>query len=774
MSSVVLPALSILHAAPVGYCWLLGRILLSATWAKFVRSAVATLAAATLVASCGGGDSSGSSAGQGVPSGSDSLTNASEGTVTVSGHSATFDQGVLVAPTTIKASVASDPDLNADFSGDAWLLGPDTIVAADELTILLSANNLKPDSTVKVTLSVPGSLVPPPDGSMKLQMMYLQQYQSDDEEHEEALTTWAPAEGAYDVANKTVLAKLPPQAFQLSEADHSVAATVKLALVNNFNWGLESSEKTAKATCTTTIPTEAQDAAQKLSNPLGSEQLKIVGPYSEPDGHKGAHHSGIDFTIREGVVVRATRAGYIERIALGSCKAGKPCPADNAGDVRIFYVVVRHRDGSGSRYLHLKTFSAQTKNGLIILPGKNLQQTQTLWVERNPMCPNYPVSAGDAIGLSGKTGTSGPHLHFEYGSGQNGGLLGRTMNPILSLSEVGIEPKEVQLSASHISEVPKIRLKDYTSGKDILVRRKKPGVFLPVAARGDNFEIALPANADGKTSRSNWPVVKVDWTFGDDSNVGRLVAGGSKQFTNYTSPVSGLNTDNGQFMVALAGVPSTSGSTSARMLIESVEDASSAGTSVPTITRTDANQLLTVPVVVTGLPPPSPTPGAASGSGSGSFSASVVDRKTCKTVTQTGGENGGTYDVNTCVFTSYAVVSCAGCGDDPATKHRNFTVREAAVKGTSTAEGCTDTGTQTTETPWLPFDVTSSNSVLNFDSESGSYTIQGGTASHYRMSGDLPKVHCVAVYGTISYKLLATDNRTGQSQEFEVTINQSM
>jgi murein DD-endopeptidase MepM/ murein hydrolase activator NlpD len=97
------------------------------------------------------------------------------------------------------------------------------------------------------------------------------------------------------------------------------------------------------------------------------------GARIDPINHTQSVHPGLDFAAREGTPVVAAAAGTVER-------------AGSAGTYGNL-VVLRHPDGSETRYAHLSAISVHKGD---------------------------QVAAGAPLGAVGTTGRStGPHLHFE-------------------------------------------------------------------------------------------------------------------------------------------------------------------------------------------------------------------------------------------------------------------------------------------------------------------------------------------------------------------------
>ncbi|CAM5643443.1 peptidase [Streptomyces spiroverticillatus] len=118
-------------------------------------------------------------------------------------------------------------------------------------------------------------------------------------------------------------------------------------------------------------------------------------------GNMWSHnHSGQDFAVPVGTVVKAASAGTV--VKAGPNGGGDGPAYGNA-------IVVKHTNGTYSQYAHLSRI--QVKIG-------------------------QPLAAGQQIALSGNTGnSSGPHLHFEIRTTPN---YGSAVNPVAFLRSVGV------------------------------------------------------------------------------------------------------------------------------------------------------------------------------------------------------------------------------------------------------------------------------------------------------------------------------------------------
>jgi murein DD-endopeptidase MepM/ murein hydrolase activator NlpD len=114
---------------------------------------------------------------------------------------------------------------------------------------------------------------------------------------------------------------------------------------------------------------------------VGASHLVIntTGHYRAENGGVGLY--AIDFAMPIGTGVDAVRAG---RVIATQAQFADTDPVDP----HYNFVFVRQDDGTMARYIHL------AQNGVLVAVGIDVQQ-------------------GDPIGLSGSSGTSQPHLHFD-------------------------------------------------------------------------------------------------------------------------------------------------------------------------------------------------------------------------------------------------------------------------------------------------------------------------------------------------------------------------
>jgi murein DD-endopeptidase MepM/ murein hydrolase activator NlpD len=124
-----------------------------------------------------------------------------------------------------------------------------------------------------------------------------------------------------------------------------------------------------------------------LPYPIGESYVCLQGYVGGVNHHSEILRYAVDFSMPIGSLVTAARDGVVVFIEEGFEDGVYGIGTDNL-------VVLRHDDGTHSRYVHL------TKNGALV----ELDQT---------------VLQGEPVGLSGDSGQSrAPHLHFDVTRGE--------------------------------------------------------------------------------------------------------------------------------------------------------------------------------------------------------------------------------------------------------------------------------------------------------------------------------------------------------------------
>ncbi|QGV82700.1 M23 family metallopeptidase [Streptomyces ficellus] len=125
------------------------------------------------------------------------------------------------------------------------------------------------------------------------------------------------------------------------------------------------------------------------------EEYVLSAGFHRAGAHWARRHTGQDFAVPVGTLVRAVGAGRVQSVACGGAFG--------------IEVVVRHAGGWYSQYAHLAA---------------------------PRVSPGQPVAAGQPIGWSGNTGNStGPHLHFEIRLTPH---MGAAVDPVRWLREHGV------------------------------------------------------------------------------------------------------------------------------------------------------------------------------------------------------------------------------------------------------------------------------------------------------------------------------------------------
>lgn len=158
----------------------------------------------------------------------------------------------------------------------------------------------------------------------------------------------------------------------------------------------------AQATATVHAETDASCKAKTLGPPLSGD-LEVSGdpprgfdpvPSEHPVNGRRSAHWGTDLRAAQGSPVLAAESGTIERVKFRGPPASWPTYPDGGAGGQ--YIVIRHADGSKTKYMHLSGVAAGIEDGEVVTKGQ-------------------PIGlSGGTRGTPGAGGSTGPHLHFEY------------------------------------------------------------------------------------------------------------------------------------------------------------------------------------------------------------------------------------------------------------------------------------------------------------------------------------------------------------------------
>ena len=175
-----------------------------------------------------------------------------------------------------------------------------------------------------------------------------------------------------------------------------IIAGKRYALTNSYSWVLGNKNVTHDDSYIYRLPYE-----------IGTTHMVTQG-YNGGFSHRGDSQYAIDFGMKEGTKIYASREGIVVDTKSDGWKNGPTRTFANEAN----HITIKHNDGTYGKYVHLR------RDGVGVQIGQR-------------------VVRGDFIGYSGNTGwTNGPHLHFVVFKGKDS--KSRTSIPIKYSSYSGL------------------------------------------------------------------------------------------------------------------------------------------------------------------------------------------------------------------------------------------------------------------------------------------------------------------------------------------------
>ena len=170
-------------------------------------------------------------------------------------------------------------------------------------------------------------------------------------------------------------------------------------------------------------------------------------------------HSGLDLktNLAIGIPVYATADGFVSRIKVAHFGYGKA-------------LYLTHDDGYFTVYAHLDRFEAS----LQAYVKQQQYKKETFELELFPKNDLFEFKAGDLIGYTGNTGSSGgPHLHYEIRDPES-----RPLNPLASAGIVVKDTRRPVVKAMRYYPIDLAAEDIETTGLDLPIRKVNDSTYL--------------------------------------------------------------------------------------------------------------------------------------------------------------------------------------------------------------------------------------------------------------------------------------------------------